>query len=50
MLPSIIPSARIYIFTWNSKYYENAPVTRIQDVAAIMLSKLKSKQDEVEMN
>ena len=48
MLPQVVPSANIFTFTWNSDYYTNAPVVRIEDVADMLLSKLKSQRDEVE--
>lgn len=48
MLPDVVPSANIFTFTWNSNYYKNAPVVRIQDVADILLSKLQSHRDKVE--
>lgn len=48
MLPNIVPSANIFTFTWNSNYYKNAPVVRIQDVADTLLSKLQSQRDKVE--
>ena len=48
MLPHVVPSANIFTFDWNSSYYKNAPVVRIQDVADILLSKLQSQRDEVE--
>ena len=47
MLPHVVPSANIFTFTWNSNYYENAPVVRILDVADILLSKLRSQRDRV---
>ena len=47
MLPRIVPSARIYTFTWDSEYYSNAPVLRIQDVAGTLLHKLQAERDEV---
>lgn len=47
MLPKIVPSANIFTFTWNSNYYKNAPVVRIQDVADTLLSKLQSQRDDV---
>lgn len=47
MLPNVVPSANIFTFTWNSNYYKNAPVVRIQDVADILLSKLQSQRDKV---
>lgn len=48
MLPDVVPSANIFTFTWNSDYYKNAPVVRIQDVAATLLNKLQSQRDKVE--
>ncbi len=48
MLPHVVPSANIFTFTWNSNYYKDAPVVRIQDVADILLSKLQSQRDKVE--
>ena len=50
MLPYIVPSARIFTFTWDSDYYSNAPVVRIRDVADTLLRKLQDKRDEVEIN
>ena len=50
MLPRIVPSARIYIFTWDSDYYSNAPVVRIRDVADTLLRKLQDKRNEVGIN
>ena len=50
MLPRIVPSARILTFTWDSDYYSNAPVVRIQDVADTLLRKLQDKRNEVEVN
>ncbi len=47
MLPAIVPSAKIYMFTWNSRYYEDAPVSRIRGVANILLSSLQTKRDRV---
>lgn len=50
MLPCIVPSAKIYTFTWDSEYYSNAPVVRIRDVADTLLRKLQDKRDEVEIS
>ncbi|MCJ1224820.1 hypothetical protein MMC12_001466 [Toensbergia leucococca] len=46
MLPNVVPSANIFTFTWNSNYYKNAPIVRIQDVAEVLLSKLQSQRDK----
>lgn len=48
MLPHVVPSAKIFTFTWNSNYYKDAPVVRIQDVAGTLLSQLQSQRDKVE--
>ena len=47
MLPSIVPSARIYTFSWNASYSEDAPVIRIVNVVETFLSNLLSQRDEV---
>ncbi|KAL9067187.1 MAG: hypothetical protein Q9161_007083 [Pseudevernia consocians] len=46
MLPHIVPSARIYTFSWNAKYYEDASVARIDSVAEVLLSNLQSQRDK----
>ncbi|KAM0799817.1 hypothetical protein BDR22DRAFT_854308 [Usnea florida] len=46
MLPKIVPSARIYTFSWNASYSKDAPVIRIVNVAEIFLSNLRSQRDE----
>ncbi|KAL9065051.1 MAG: hypothetical protein Q9161_008470 [Pseudevernia consocians] len=46
MLPHVVPSANIFTFTWNSDYYKNAPLIRIQDVAGVLLSQLQSQRDK----
>ena len=48
MLPHVVPSANIFTFTWNSDYYKNAPLIRIQDVAGVLLSQLQSQRNKVE--
>ena len=47
MLPNIVPSAKIYTFSWNAKYYEDASVARIKDVADVMLSNVQRQRDQV---
>ena len=47
MLPRVVPSAKIFTFTWDSNYYQNAPVVRIRDVADTLLRKLQDQRDEV---
>ena len=49
MLPRIVPSAKIFTFTWDSDYYSNAPIIRIRDVADTLLRKLQDKRDQVEI-
>ena len=49
MLPRIVPSARVFTFTWDSDYYSKAPVVRIRDVADTLLRKLQDKRNEVEI-
>lgn len=48
MLPCLVPSARILTFTWDSNYYKDAPIVRIQDVAYTLLRKLQDERDKVE--
>ena len=48
MLPHLVPSAKIFTFTWDSNYYNNAPVVRIQDVADTLLRKLQDERDKVQ--
>lgn len=48
MLPDVVPSTNIFTFTWNSNFYKDAPVVRIQDVADTLLRKLQSQRDKVE--
>ena len=50
MLPRIVPSAKIFTFSWDSDYYSNAPVVRIRDVADTLLRKLQDKRNEVDIN
>lgn len=47
MLPNVVPSARIYAFSWNAKYYEDASVARIDNVADVLLNNLQSQRDNV---
>lgn len=47
MLPRIVPSARIFTFTWDSDYCTYAPVVRIRDVADTLLRKLQDARDKV---
>ena len=47
MLPHVVPSAKIFTFTWNSNYYKDAPVVRIQDVADTLLRKLQDERNKV---
>lgn len=47
MLPSVVPSARIYAFSWNAKYYEDASVARIDNVADVLLNNLQGQRDNV---
>lgn len=47
MLPDIVPSARIYTFSWNARYYADASVARIENVAEVLLSVLQSQRDKV---
>ena len=47
MLPDIVPSARIYTFSWNANYSKDATVTRIANVAEVLLSKLEHNRDKV---
>lgn len=47
MLPAVLPKVRISTFKWNSNYYENAPATRILDIANTFLSEIKSQRDQV---
>ncbi|KAF6217721.1 hypothetical protein HO133_006548 [Letharia lupina] len=46
MLPNIVPSASIYTFSWNAKYYADASVARIDSVAGVLLSNLQSQRDK----
>lgn len=46
MLPAVVPSARIYTFSWNARYYADASVARIENVAEVLLSNLKSQRDK----
>lgn len=47
MLPDIVPSARIYTFSWNARYYADASVARIEDVAEVLLNALQNQRDKV---
>lgn len=47
MLPDIVPSARIYTFSWNANYYADASIARIDNVAEVLLSNLQSQRDKV---
>lgn len=46
MLPDIVSSARIYTFSWNARYYADASVARIENVAEVLLSVLQSQRDK----
>ena len=48
MLPAIIPNTNIYYFTWSSGYVENAPVSRILDVADVLLGAIQRLRDQVQ--
>ena len=48
MLPDVVPCARIYTYSWNARYYSDASVARIADVAEVLLSNLQSQRDKVE--
>ena len=47
MLPDVLPSARTYTFSWNANYSRTAPVTRIVNVAEILLSNLEDDRKKV---
>ena len=47
MLPDIVPSARIYTFSWNAEYSKDAPVTRIVNVADVLLNNLEHDRERV---
>ena len=47
MLPAVVPNPNIYYFAWNLDYVENAPVTRIQNVADVLLGAIQRLQDQV---
>ncbi len=47
MLPDIVPSARIYTFSWNANYYSDASIARIENVAEVLLSNLQNQRDKV---
>ena len=50
MLPDVVPSARIYTFSWNANYYADASVARIDNVAEVLLSNLQSQRDKVNLS
>ena len=47
MLPDVVPSARIYTFSWNANYSSDAPVTRIVNVAEVLLKNLEKDRKKV---
>ena len=47
MLPAIVPTVRVFTFSWNAEYYENGPVVRITDVAEVLLRMIQNQRDEV---
>lgn len=40
MLSHVVPSAKVFIFTWDLDYYSNTPILRIRDMADTLLRKL----------